>query len=576
MAATNATIGAVFDEIADWLELDEANPFRIRAYRNAARTVAAWPKPLSSATDGIASFDALPGIGEDLAKKIDEILRTGTCKQLKVLRQAHPRGLRELLHLPGIGPRKASRLFHEAGISTPRQLIDAAHAGRIQAMRGFGPRSEASLLQAASVYLESTKRWKLSVAAQQAEALLFYLRKAETIVSLGIAGSYRRERDTVGDLDVLVCSTRSNVATRHFLDYPDVARVLSHGPTRSSIVLKNGMQIDLRVVKPNAFGAAMVYFTGSKAHNVALRRIAQRRGLKINEYGVYRGRRRIAGDTEASVYGTLGLPFIPPELREDHGEIEAAAAHRLPTLVDIKNLRGDLHVHTKASDGHGSIKEMAASARRTGLSYIAITDHSKRLSIARGLDANALAHQIDEIDLFNETARGITVLKGIEVEILEDGKLDLPPALLRRLDLVIGAVHSQFNLSRTRQTERIMRAMDQPCFTILAHPTGRLIGEREAYEVDLERLVRHARERGCFLEINAHPDRLDLDGNGCRMAKEAGLKLALCSDSHDENGFSALRFGIGQARRGWLGPKDIINTSALDDVRKWLGATMAG
>lgn len=575
MSATNASIGAIFDEVADWLEIDQANPFRIRAYRNAARIVGSWPKPLADATGGKEAYAELPGIGEDLAEKIDEIVRTGSCAQLKALRQAHPRGLRELLCIPGIGPKRASRLFHEAGVTTPRQLVGAARAGRLSVMKGFGPRTEADMLQAATAYLASGHRWKLSAAFQQAEAISQYLRESEGIASLDVAGSYRRQQETVGDLDILVCADQSAAVSRRFLAYPDVERVLSQGSTRSSVVLKSGLQIDLRVVKPESFGAAMVYFTGSKAHNLALRRTAQTEGLKINEYGVYRGARRIGGETEQSVYATLGLPLIPPELRENRGEIDSARRHQLPALIERTDLRGDLHVHTDASDGHASLSDMVGAARKAGLSYVAITDHSRRLNIAHGLDADRLARQIDLIDCFNETSSDIVVLKGIEIEILEDGTLDLPASVLRRLDLVVGAVHSHFKLSRTRQTERIMRAMDQPCFSILAHPTGRLIGEREAYEVDLGRLIRHARERGCFLELNAHPDRLDLNDIGCRMTRDGGVQMAISSDSHDENGFAALRFGIGQARRGWLECKDVVNTLPLKELRTRLKATMA-
>lgn len=567
MASTNAAIGAVLDEIADWLELDQANPFRIRAYRNAARTIEAWPQPLSESMHGPEAFTALLGVGEDLAAKIDDIARTGSCLLLRSLRRAHPRGLRELLRIPGIGPKRAARLFHETGITTARRLLTAARAGRIRTMRGFGRRSESDLLQAAQVYLTSRQRWKISDATQEADALSNYLGTSKDVAALCPAGSYRRQRETVGDLDVLVGSRHGPGVSRWFIEYASAARVLAHGPTRASIVLKSGMQIDLRVVAPESFGAAMVYFTGSKAHNLALRRMAQKRGLKINEYGVYRGAQRIAGDTEASVYATLGLPLIPPELREDRGELEAATQHRLPALVELRDLRGDLHVHTNASDGHASIADMAAAAQRAGLDYIAITDHSRHLAIAHGLDAHALARQIDAIDRFNAGHPGITVLKGIEVDILENGALDLPLSVLRRLDLVVGAVHSQFKLSRVRQTERILRAMDHPCFSVLAHPTGRLIGEREAYEVDLGRLVRHARERGCFMEINAQPERLDLNDTGCRLAMEAGVRLAISSDSHDIHGFGNLRFGVGQARRGWLEAKDVINTWPLRQLR---------
>lgn len=574
MAVTNASIGVVFDEIADWLELDSANPFRIRAYRNAARTVTSWPKPLSDLAQDAKALDAIPGIGKDLAAKISEIALTGSCKQLQTLRQTHPRGLREILQVPGIGPKKASRLYREADIHTAHQLVQAARSGQIRSMRGFGPRSESELLQAASKFLASDHRWKLDEATQQVEALTRYLGASKDLQAFGVAGSYRRQRDTVGDLDVLAASVHGATIIRLFLAYPEVSRVISRGTTRSSVILKNGMQVDFRVVKPTSFGAAMVYFTGSKAHNIALRRLAQQRGMKINEYGVYNESRCTAGATETSVYAALDLPYIPAELRENRGELEAAARHQLPKLIERDDLRGDLHVHTSATDGHASIEEMAAAAQRAGLSYMAITDHSRHITVAHGMDANRLARQMDEIDRFNEGRPGIIVLKGVEVDILEDGRLDLPLSVLRRLDLVLGAVHSQFKLSRTRQTERILRAMDQPCFSVLGHPTGRLIGERNAYDVDMDRLVRHAKDRGCMLEINAQPDRLDLDDAGCRLAKEAGVRLVISSDSHDVNGFGNLRFGVGQARRGWVEAKDVMNTLPWPTLQELLKKNM--
>jgi DNA polymerase (family 10) len=357
--------------------------------------------------------------------------------------------------------------------------------------------------------------------------------------------------------------------------YSEVKRVLAHGSTRASVVLTCGLQVDLRVVPTRSFGAALVYFTGSKAHTVTLRRIALKRGLKINEYGVYRDEKRIAGETEQSVYASVDLPLIPPELRENQGEIEAARAGKLPHLIEQGDLRGDLHTHTDATDGRASMAEMAEAAKAAGLAYFAVTDHSKHLGIAHGLDATRLTRQIEAIDQFNDAARGIVILKGIEVDILEDGSLDLPDALLARLDLVVAAVHSEFQLSRSRQTERILRAMDHPCFSILAHPTGRLIGQRAGYEVDIDRIIQHAKERGCILELNAHPDRLDLDDIHCRMAKDAGVSLAISSDAHDIHGFDALHFGIGQARRGWLEKSDVINTLPLTQLRRRLASTMA-
>jgi DNA polymerase (family 10) len=574
MDMTNADIAAVFAEIADWLELDAENPFRIRAYRNAARTLEAWPRQLADMPHERREFEKLPGIGTDLGGKIGEILHSGTCSLLVRLRKSHPRGLTELLKVPGIGPRRVARLHRELGITTLSGLVRAARARRLSTLKGFGRRSEDTLLQAAVAHLGSERRWSIAVASQHADAITAYLRGSAAVLDIAVAGSFRRRRETVGDLDVLVSSRKPAQAAARFLAYPPVAHVVARGSTRCSAILKSGLQVDLRVVAPHSFGSALVYFTGSKAHNIALRRNAQQRGLKISEYGVFRGATRIAGATEADVYATVGLPFIAPELREDRGEIQAARENRLPQLIEPDDLRGDLHAHTNATDGHASIAEMAAAAKSAGLSYLAITDHSHGLGIVHGLDASRLLRQIDAIDRFNADARGIAVLKGIEVEILEDGRLGLPDDVLARLDLVVAAVHSHFHLSRTRQTTRVLRAMDHPCFSVLAHPTGRLLGERAPCAIDIERVIRHARDRACFLELNAQPSRLDLDDVQARMAADAGVRLAICSDAHDVNGFAALRFGIGQARRAWLERRHVVNTLPLADLRRLLAATM--
>jgi DNA polymerase (family 10) len=388
-----------------------------------------------------------------------------------------------------------------------------------------------------------------------------------------VAGSYRRMRETVGDLDILVTALSGSDVMQRFVAYDEVAEVLSQGPTRASVILKSGLQVDLRVVEQAAYGAALCYFTGSKAHNITLRRIAQDKGLKLNEYGLFREGKRIAGATEESVYRALGLPWIAPELREDRGEIAAALAGRLPRLVELTDLRGDLHVHSRATDGHNSLAEMAAAARSAGLEYLAITDHSRRLAMAHGLDPRRLAEQCDEIDRLNSEPTGVVVLKGIEVDILDDGTLDLPDSALARLDLVIGAVHSRFDLTRSKQTERILKAMDNRYFTLLAHPTGRVIDERAPYDVDMLRLIRHARQRGCYLELNAHPARLDLLDSDCRMAKEEGVLVAINSDAHSRQDFINLSFGIGQARRGWLEAEDVLNTRSLPELRRLLART---
>ncbi|HEX7383457.1 MAG TPA: DNA polymerase/3'-5' exonuclease PolX, partial [Burkholderiaceae bacterium] len=400
------------------------------------------------------------------------------------------------------------------------------------------------------------------------------LRGVPGVRELVAAGSLRRARETVGDLDLLAAIERTSPLVARFTALPDVRQVLERGPTRAGVVLKNGLQVDLRAVAPAAFGAALAYFTGSKAHNVALRRIAQEAGLKLNEYGLWRGARRIAGATEADVYGALGLAWIEPELREDRGELDAARARRLPVLLRRADLRGDLHVHSPDSDGRDPLEALAAAARERGLESLAVTDHSRRLALLHGLDAAALARQADRIDALNERQGGVVLLKGIEVDILEDGRLDLPDAVLARLDLVVGAVHHAFDLPREKQTTRLLRALEHRHFSILAHPTGRLLDERRGCDIDLPRVIRAARERGCFLELNAQPARLDLDDIACRMAKDEGVLLSIASDAHSGAELDHLRWGVGQARRGWLEAGDVLNTRTLAELRPLLDRTM--
>jgi DNA polymerase (family 10) len=389
-------------------------------------------------------------------------------------------------------------------------------------------------------------------------------------VQATIAGSYRRRKDTVGDLDIVVAADPDTDVMQRFVSYDEVDEVAAHGETRATVVLRSGLQVDLRVVPQESYGAALHYFTGSKAHNIAVRKLGLERGLKINEYGVFRGTRRIAGDTEESIYEQVRLPFIPPELREDRGEIVAAASRKLPKLVELKDVRGDLHVHTDASDGVNTLREMAHAARALGYEYLAITDHSQHVTVARGLDAKRLARQIKAIDKLNAQIEGIRLLKGIEVDILADGSLDLPDAILADLDFTVCAIHYKFDLKEVEQTERVLRAMDNPYFNIFAHPTGRLLGERAAYGIDLERLLRAAKERGCFIELNAHPTRLDIDDHACRLAKDIGVKVSLGTDAHSLDGLQFMKYGVGQARRGWLEPKDVLNTRPLKELAKLL------
>ena len=570
MPVHNAEVAALFQQIADLLEIENANPFRVRAYRNAARELEALGVPVAELLANGEDLTELPGIGKDLAAKIGEIVETGKCRLLTKLQRATPPSVAEMLQVPGLGPKRVRTLYHELDVHTVEQLARAARDGRVRELHGFGAKTEQRILDALAARSGQPERFKLAVAAQYAEPLRAHLAKVPGVVDVVLAGSYRRSRETVGDLDILVTARDARVVMDRFVGYDEVTQVLSRGGTRASVRLRCGIQVDLRVVDAQDFGAALLYFTGSKAHNIELRRLARQRHLKISEYGVFRGRKRVAGDTEASVYETVGLPWIAPELRENHGEIEAARAGRLPKLVELSDLRGDLHAHTRATDGHNTLREMAEAAQSRGFAYLAITEHSRRLTMAHGLDTRRLRRQIEEIDRLNETLRGFTVLKGIEVDILEDGSLDLPDEVLSELDLVVAAVHSQFHLSRTRQTQRILRAFDNPHVSILAHPTGRLLAAREPYDVDMLRVVRAARDSGCCLELNANPDRLDLVDVHCQMAHEEQVLVAISSDAHRVQDFDNLRYGVGQARRGWLEKDDVLNTRPLAKLKSLL------
>jgi DNA polymerase (family 10) len=574
MPIHNADIAAIFDEIADLLEIEGANPFRVRAYRNAARTIQTLGPSLKSLLDKGEDLTRIPGIGQDLAAKIKEIIDTGECGALKELHQRVPAALAALLKIPGLGPKRVRALHEALGVNTAAQLQRAVRDGRIRDLPGFGEKTERHILEALEAHMEKKRRFGITTAQDYAEPLVAYLKKTRGVDQVTVAGSYRRCKETVGDLDILATASRSSPVMERFTAYDEVAQVVSQGSTRATVILRCGLQVDLRVVEKKSVGAALQYFTGSKAHNIAVRRLGQQRGLKINEYGVFKGNKRVTGETEESVYACVDLPWIAPELRENRGEIEAAQKGSLPELVRLADLKGDLHAHTRATDGHNSIREMALAARERGLRYLAITDHSQSLTIAHGLNERRLLEQTEEIERLNEELDGIHLLKGIEVDILEDGSLDLPDSVLGRLDVVVGAVHSKFGLARAKQTRRILRAMNRPHFSILAHPSGRLIAEREAYDVDMTQVIREARDRGCFLELNAQPQRLDLIDPYCQMAKTENVLISINSDSHRPEGFDNLRLGIGQARRGWLGRSDVLNTRPLRTVRKLLKNTL--
>ena len=572
MAASNERIAEVFAEIADLQEILGENPFRVRAYRNAARIVGDLGKELSEMVAAGADLTQIDGIGKDLAAKIATILSTGTVDTLEKLRSKLPAGIGDLLRIPNLGPKRVKALLDELKIGNREQLAVACREGRVRELKGFGEKTESALLLAVELLASEDKRYLRTSAATHVDALLERLRKVPGVTRAEVAGSFRRGRETVGDLDLLCAAEAAGPVMQEFLASDGVAETIAQGDTKSSVRLRNGIQVDLRVVPEASFGAALNYFTGSKAHNIVLRRRAQERGLKLNEYGLMEGETAVAGRTEEEIYKRLDLPWIPPELREDRGEVDAADRGRLPRLVELDDIRGDLHAHTTWTDGTQSIEELARTARERGYEYIAVTDHSKRLAMVHGLDEKRLLEQIEEIEKVR--VKGIRILKGIEVDILDDGALDLSDDVLQRLDLVVGSVHGKFNLTSDQQTERVLRAMDNRYFTIFAHPTGRLLLDRPGYAIDIPRVIRHAKQRGCFVELNANPYRLDLDDRHVRVAKEEGVLVSINTDAHSAKDFDNMRYGLTQARRGWLEARDVLNTRPLKELTALIRGTM--
>ena len=572
--AHNEEVASAFDEMADLLSIRAENAFRIRAYRRAAQVVRGLPRELAE-MHGTNDFEALPGIGTDLADKIQELLRMGRLKALEKLRRQVPQGVRELLSLPALGPVRVRALFtklHVRGIDDLRRVLAN---GRLSTVRGFGPKIREQLVQALGErHGTPAQRVPFSVATQYANPLKAFLESAPGVSRVEIAGSYRRGRDTVGDLDLLVCTTRGAAPIEALKGYRELRKLTAAGKTKASGILRNGLQVDVRVLEPESFGAALHYFTGSRDHNIHIRRRAQERGYKLNEYGLFRGKKRIAGATEEEFYAALDLPWIPPELREDRGEIEAAHRHALPQLIETSDLKGDLHVHTNASDGNDSLEQMVAAAQSRGLRYVAITDHSKHVGLTHGLDAGRLSRQMDTIDALNEALSGFTVLKGAEVDILPDGSLALPDDVLRRLDVVVIAVHTQLGLSEANQTTRVLRALERPCVSILAHPFGRLLGERAAYALDFERVLKAVHDRPCYLEINAQPLRLDLDDLHAKAARDREILLSIASDAHSCDQLGFLENGVRQARRAWVTRNDALNARPLAELRSLLRRAM--
>lgn len=567
---SNGDIAALLDELADLLEIEEANPFRVRAYRTAAESVRTCPKRIAElvATDQV--LPKMPGVGSDLADKIETIAATGRLPLLDEVAARTPRALSGLMRIGGLGPKRVRTLYRELGVRSVDDLRHAADSGQIRSLPGFGAKTEQTIREGVERLVRHEGRLKLAAAEIIANALVAHLRGARGVRDVVVAGSYRRRKETVGDLDILATAASSASLMRRFVSYPDVEEVLSQGDTRSTVRLRSGLTVDLRVVPQASYGAALIYFTGSKAHNIAIRELGIRKGYKLNEYGVFEDGRRLRAATEEAVYRKLDLGFIPPELRENRGEVEAAARGELPKLLRVEDLKGDLHCHTTDSDGRSSLLDMVRAAAERGYDYLSINDHSKHSTVANGLDEKRLLEQIGRIDALNGRLDGFVVLKSCEVDILEDGSLDLSDGVLKELDFTVCSIHSAFGLSARRQTERILRAMDHPAFSILGHPTGRRIGQRDPYAVDLEKVLLGAKERGCHVEVSAHPDRLDLSDTGCRLAKDIGVRVAVSTDAHSAAALGHIRYGVDQARRGWLTAADVVNTRPLASLRRLL------
>jgi DNA polymerase (family 10) len=568
----NSEIADVFDEIGDLLEFTDANPFRVRAYRNAARTIRDLPEPIAAiAKDSERSLTDIPGIGKDLAEKIVTLLKTGDVPQRQELRSKVPASVLELLRVPGLGPKKAATLWKELNISTLDELKAAAEGQRIRGLKGFGAKTEETILAGLSLAATAHDRMYWAEADDHVRSLKEHLQDCPGVTQLEAAGSYRRGRETIGDIDLLVAASDPQPPMDRLASYAGVAEVIARGDTKTSVRLSSGLQVDLRVVPEESFGAALQYFTGSKQHNVVLRGMAKGRGLKINEYGVFRDDKYVAGRTEEDVYAALDLPCFPPEIREARFEFEWAAAGPLPQLVDVDDMVGDLHMHTDATDGKATLDEMIAAAQARGLKYIAITDHSKRVSMANGLDAKRVRAQWKQIDKLNDKLKGITVLKGIEVDILERGGLDLPDDVLAEADWVVASVHYGQKQPREQITERIVGALENPHVSAIAHPTGRIINRRAAYEVDLETVFRVAAAQGKLLELNANPARLDLDDVHCMAAKSHGIPIVISTDAHSVVDLDKMRYGILQARRAGLTKADVANTRSWAQLKKLIG-----
>jgi DNA polymerase (family X) len=595
---TNQDLARALDELADLLEIQGANPFRIRAYRNAIRTIQGLTRPLAAAVAEGEDLTGLPGIGKDMASHIRELVETGELALLAEVTAEVPRELARLTRLDGVGPKKARKLWQELGVVTVDDLEAMTKAGKVAALPGFGAKSAEKILRAIEELRRHQGRTRRLDAAGEIEPLLAWVRSAPGVEAVEVAGSFRRGKETVGDVDILARCDGDAEARRaiveHFTAYPGTERVVGAGDTKGSLVLTSGLAVDLRVLAGESWGAALHYFTGSKEHNVEIRRRAQRRGLRVSEYGVFRVEdadgedpeapasgagaapegERIAGATEAEVFEAVGLCWIPPVLRENRGEIEAAeldGGAGLPTLVTLEDIRGDLHMHTTWSDGKNTVREMAEACRDRGYGWMAITDHSQSLTVANGLTPERLRAQADEIAVAREAVPEVRIFRGCEVDILKDGSLDLPDDMLEELDVILAAVHTHFELDQTTQTERVLRALAHPRVHVLVHPTGRLLGRRDPYPIDVEAVLQAAREHDVAVELNANPWRLDLHDRHLSRARELGVEVVVNTDAHQVTQLDFMGPGLLQAQRGWLEAGHVVNTREASAMEDWLG-----
>jgi DNA polymerase (family 10) len=570
---TNQEIADILIHISQILDIQGENPFKIRAYIRAADTLEGLTYELSTLEDR-DQIEELPGIGEGIAKKIRELLETGKLKYYQELKKSEYAPLTEFLTIPGVGPKHAKLVHDQLGVSTIAQLTKVAKAGKLRDLPGMGEKLEQNILHGIQQVQKYKERHPLAFIYPRGQAILEGLKGVKEIKKITLGGSLRRMKETIADIDVLVASEKAKPVMDALVSLPQTAQVIAKGSTKSSIVTADGIQVDLRVVEPESFGAAQHYFTGSKAHNIRVRSLGVDKGLKVNEYGIFKGTKRVAGRTEEEVFKSVGLPFIPPEMREDQGEIEAGLAHRLPHLVELKDLKGDLHVHSEWTDGHSSIEEMAVAAQKRGYAYLAICDHSPTIGVTNGLTAPRLKKQMQEIDKLNKKlARGkkpFRILKGIEVDIRSTGKLDLEDDVLKQLDIVVAAVHTKFGQSQDEMTKRIIKAAENLHVDVIAHPTGRLIGRREPYQVDMDKLMDACKANGKALELNSYPERLDLSDLNCRKAKEKGVKITISTDAHRDGHLDWISFGIATAKRGWIEPEDVINTLSLSKLLLWV------